>query len=220
MNMTHIGPARRAVVLVTALVAGAAASVVGGTVSLAATPQGHRIADRSSARSSAAPQRTTLRFAVRGCDRCRIRLYQARDGRRGVWQSHQHRVEDGTVSFDVPTRRTHGMSASVLPPWERHGIPTGYTTMVVFRYAGERAGAMVSRREGRTRRRASGCWAGTTAAEVTVPLRVRKVRVEGTTGRTTGSVAWTPRTQQWWRPMLRTSRGILGAQAIIPCKRP
>lgn len=211
--MTRIGPVRRGALLVTGLLAAAGGSLATTTASQAAdtgTP--------APTATTAAAQRTTVRFAVDGCHRCQVRLYQAREGRRGVWQSHQHRVRDGVVAFNIPTRRTHGMSVSVLPPWERHGIPTGYVTMVAFRYAGEEVGSTVTRRATRTKHRASGCWAGTDLTGVTMPLKVRKVRVQGTTGETTGSIAWTPRTQEWWRPMLRAGDGILGAQDIIPCR--
>lgn len=211
--MTRIGPVRRGALLVAGLLAAAGGSLATTTASQAADA-GTAV---SIATTAAAP-RTTVSFMVDGCARCQIRLYQARDGRRGVWQSHQHRVRDGVVAFNVPTRRTHGMSVSVLPPWERHGIPTGYATMVAFRYAGEEVGSTVTRRETRSKHRASGCWAGTDLAGVTMPLKVRKVRVRGTTGETTGSIAWTPRSQEWWRPMLRTGDGILGAQDIIPCQ--
>src|SRR6476620_5484640 len=61
---------------------------------------------------------------------------------------------------------------------------------------------------------------GSTADEVTIPLEVRDVMVKGVTHKTAGTLAWTKVTQDWWRPMLPTDKGILGSQDILPCEQP
>ncbi len=121
----------------------AAASLVGAGTPASATP--------------AAPT-TKLTLQVTGCNGCHLRLTQALNGREKVWQSKQHTVEDGTVSWTVPTKRTHGLSITVLAPWDGGA---GYVPAVVFRYAGEKVGDQVTNAVAKTKKRASSCWAGT-----------------------------------------------------------
>jgi hypothetical protein len=208
--MTHLNLARRGALLVTTILVG-----LGGT---AVTPGSEAAAGTSTHRAVPAGQRTSVAFLVDGCNRCHVRLYQAVEGRQHVWESRTHRVRDGRVSFDVPTRRTHGLSASLMAPWEGN---TGAVTQIVFRYDHEQVGSTVDDREARGKRRASGCWAGTKDKQVLLPLTVRKARIPGVDGTpTTAARAWIGTTEGWWRPMLRTFRGILGAQDVVFCTRP
>lgn len=55
------------------------------------------------AQARTAPPSTDLTLQVRGCDGCSLRLTQAIDGRRKVWQSRARTVEDGSVAWSVPT---------------------------------------------------------------------------------------------------------------------
>ncbi len=57
-------------------------------------------------------QKTTITLNVATCGHCPVRLTQARAGQQ-TWQSATKRVRNGSVSFVVPTRRTHGMTVSV-----------------------------------------------------------------------------------------------------------
>jgi hypothetical protein len=208
--MTDLNLARRGALLVTTMIVGLGGAPATAEPEAAATPSTHRTAP--------AGQRTSVAFLVDGCNRCHVRLYQAVEGRQRVWESHTHRVRDGRVSFGVPTRRTHGLSASLSAPWEGS---TGAVTQIVFRYAHEQAGSEVGDREARGKRRASGCWAGTKDRQVLLPLTVRKARIPGVDGTpTTAARAWIGTTARWWRPMLRTFRGILGAQDVVFCTRP
>ena len=154
-----------------------------------------------------------------GCARCKVQLFQAVQGRDHVWQSRYRREHDGTLTFSVPTKRTRGMSMEVVGPWEgKDGGTTGFVTMAAFRYAHVEVGTYVSNRDARAKRHASGCWAGTSESEVTLPLSVRKVRVQGTTQMTDATRAWISSTPAWLPPMNRTVKGILGTQEIIPCQ--
>ena len=80
---------------------------------------------------------------------------------------------------------------------------------------------MVSNREARTKKRASGCWAGTTDYRgVTLPVSVRKVSTSGGRRQMTDATrAWISTTaRRGWPPMSRAPKGILGAQEILPCE--
>lgn len=214
--MTRMNLARRGALLVTTTLVGLGGTTVAVGPQAAATTPAHRTAEAP--RTATAGQRTAVAFLVDGCNRCRVRLYHAVEGRQRVWESRTRRVRDGRVEFDVPTRHTHGLSASVRAPWEGN---IGAVTQVVFRYAHEQAGSTVDNAEARGKRRASGCWAGTTEKQVLLPLTVRKVRVTGVDGEpTTAARAWIGTTTEWWKPMLHTYKGILGTQDVIFCERP
>lgn len=210
-------PVRRAAILLTAL-----AAAGGGLLAAPAqaqAPAATTTAPMTSTRS--AKPMTTVTFDLHGCKACRITLNQAVQGRQHIWQTKSKKAHDGTVTFTVPTKRTHGLDASIEAPWESsNGIPTGFVSQIAFRYGQEKPGSTVSFHEARAKRRASACWAGTSASDVTIPVRVRKVKVEGTTGRTNATLAWAKPTQEFLRPMKRTVKGIYGTQEVPICKAP
>jgi hypothetical protein len=123
-------------------------------------------------------------------------------------------VEDGSVTFRPLTRRTHGMSATVVAPWEGH---TGYVTTVAFRYGGESVGDEVTLAQAVTEQKASACWEGTRRASLTLPLVVEEVEVQGVREPVAGSIAFVPTTQSWLRPMRQAWDGVLGSQDVNIC---
>jgi hypothetical protein len=123
-------------------------------------------------------------------------------------------VRDGSVTFDIPTRRTWGLSVAVKAPWEGH---TGYRTTVAWRYNGNLQGDSVTLEQAVTKTRAAACWEGVRRREVTVPLVVEQVEVDGVQGRVPGSIAFTPTTQSWLRPMREVWDGVLGSQDVNIC---
>ena len=172
------------------------------------------------ARADSVPT-TRLTIRTPSCDGCDIQLFQAIRGRDHVWQSKVKRSHDGKVTFTVPTRRTHGMTMSVRPRWERTDTSsTGYVTMTVFRYQGHAAGSRVGFTAARRQDHGAACWAGTDKAAKTLTLGVRKVRVQGIGGETDGSIAWLPSQARTWAPMHEVYRGVLGAQEVPLCRQP
>ncbi len=171
--------------------------------------------------AEAAPQMTTLTFAVHGCNGCTVQPLQYIAGHKRDWEGKSKKVKDGSVSWTFHTKHTHGMSVWIRGPWEgKDGNGTGYVANVVWRYGHQKVGSTVTRRDVRSKHKASGCWAGTDATEVTIPLEVRKVMVKGYTGKTAGTLAWSKVTRHWWRPVLHTDKGILGSQDVMPCEKP
>jgi len=215
--MTRISPVRRGALLLAAL-----ATSLGGTAATAAS--GPAVApphQEAAARQAAEPPMTKLTFAVHGCDGCTIQPLQYIAGEQTAWEGKRKTVKDGSVSWTFRTKHTHGMSVWITGPWEgQDGSTTGYVANVVWRYDHEKVGSTVARQDVKSKHKAAGCWAGTTADAVTIPLEVREVMVKGVTHRTAGTLAWTKVTQDWWRPMLPTDKGILGSQDILPCERP
>ena len=203
--MTH----RTTVLARTTALAGAA--LLAG--SLASVPAQAQSEDRSAA------ARTTLTFTVDDCEGCEVQLVNARSTLDAdvvhVWQSRTKEVRDGEVTFTIPTRRTWGMSATVVAPWEGF---TGYRTTVAWRYNGERVGDTVTLDEAVTKTKASACWEGVRSREVVVPLVVEKVRVRGQKKEVDGSIAFVPTTQSWLAPMRRVWDGVLGSQDVNICR--
>jgi hypothetical protein len=168
----------------------------------------------------AAEPRTRLTFTVDDCEGCRVRLVNARGsydvlGSIRVWQSRSRLVEDGSVTFHVATKRTWGMSATVVAPWEGQ---TGYLTTVAWRYNGEQVGDAVTLEEAVSKKKASACWEGTRRRDVTIPLAVEEVEVLGVKEEVPGSIAFVPTTQSWLSPMREVWEGVLGSQDVNLCR--
>ena len=169
---------------------------------------------------SAAP-RTALTFTVDDCEGCEIQLSsalgtyaEADAGQVDIWSSKVRTVEDGSVTFTIPTRRTWGMSVAVKAPWEGF---TGYRTTLAWRYNGELQGDEVTLAEAVTKKKAAACWEGVRSREVTVPIVVEKVRVQGQRKMVAGSIAFVPTTQSWLHPMREVTNGVLGSQDVNIC---
>ena len=171
-------------------------------------------------RRAAAP-RTALTFTVDDCEGCEIQLTsalgtyaEADAGQVDIWSSRTRTVRNGSVTFDILTKRTWGMSVAVEAPWEGH---TGYRTTLAWRYNGELQGDEVTLEEAVTKKKASACWEGVRSREVTVPIVVEKVRVMGVHKEVAGSIAFVPTTQSWLRPMREVWDGVLGSQDVNIC---
>ena len=188
------------------------AALLAGSLAAAAPSAHAQVEDRAAAR-------TTVTFAVDDCEGCEVQLVNARSTLDAdvvhVWESRTKEVEDGRVTFTIPTRRTWGMSATVVAPWEGH---TGYLTTVAWRYNGEHVGDVITVEEAVTKRKASACWEGVRSRRVTVPLVVEKVRVAGVHEEVDGSIAFVPTTQGWLRPMREVWDGVLGSQDVNICR--
>ena len=171
----------------------------------------------SADRPGSGAKRTTLTFTVADCEGCEVQLVNALQTRYTdvrVWSSRAKEVSDGTVSFNLPTKNTRGMSATVRAPWEGQ---TGYVTTVAWRYNGKAVGDAVTLEEAVTKRRASACWDGTRRRDVTVPLVVEQVEVDGVRDRVPGSIAFVPTTASWQEPMREVVGGVLGSQDVTIC---
>lgn len=193
--------------------------LVGLALSLGMVPavSGPASAEQPSAASSAQPtrhHRTTLTLTS-SCEGCTISLVNAQRAHvHKVWSSRSRSFVDGRATFTIPTRFTRGLSAAITAPWERR---LGYVTEVVFGYEGLQQGQTPGFRAVRRQRVAYGCWDGTSAASITVPLVIRPVRVQGIGGRTTGTVAYARQMQPVRNPSTRVVGGVLGQQDVLFC---
>ncbi|MGC4111568.1 MAG: hypothetical protein QM747_14345 [Nocardioides sp.] len=162
------------------------------------------------------PKTTKLTLTAANCDGCQIQVMNGALRPENTWEAGQQTMTDGQVTVRVPRNLTSGISATVIAPWEGN---TGYDTVVAWRYGGQKVGSSVDFATARGSHRGSACWGGTDAKALTVPLSIRKVRVQGNTGPTYGSIAFAKVTQPWLTPMMRAYKGILGSQEVIACGR-
>ncbi len=176
--------------------------------------------DRPVPRPHRATPRTVLTLRARGCEGCTVRLEQWRRADVPPWISAPRPVRHGRVGFRVPTARTHGMLVGVTGPWEAaDAVPTGFQSLAVFRYAGQRPGSRVGFASARHQHRGSACWAGTSARRATLRLGVREVTVRATSGEDTqGTLAWLPVQRASWRPMRRVAKGVYGTEQSVVCR--
>ncbi|CAM3698050.1 hypothetical protein [Nocardioides zeicaulis] len=198
----------------TAITPGAVAGTA--LLALVAPPATAATADRA-ADARAAVARTTLTFTVDDCDGCEIQLVNALRTQHTdvkVWSSKRKKVRGGEVRFTIATSKTWGMSVNVRAPWEGQ---TGYVTNVAWRYNGMLQGDPVTLEQAVTRKKASACWEGVRRRNVTVPLVVEQVEVDGVAGRVPGSIAFVPETQLWLKPMREVVDGVLGSQDVNIC---
>lgn len=203
-SMSTVSPRTRVLAL---------AAVVPSLAGLAAlTPH----ADASAPAAAAAAPRTTVTLEVTGCSSCTFELQQAIEGREKVWTSKAKKVSDGAVAWSVPTSRTRGMSVTVTAPWDG-GI--GAVPNLVFRYQGLQPGDAVTTADAASAKRAAGCFAGTDADTLTLPVTVDHARTRAVGGgRTHTPRAYTTTTQDFLKPMSKTYRGIIANQDAYWCR--
>lgn len=163
------------------------------------------------------PPTTKLTLTAANCAGCQLGFMNGARRPENTWSAEPRTMSpDGTLTFRVPRPLTRGISVTAYGPWEG---ATGYTTVVAFRYAGQKVGDRVPFTTARSATKGSPCWGGTSAASLTIPLTIRKVRTDGTTGPTNGTIAYAKVTRTWLKPMIDADRGILGSQEVITCRR-
>ena len=161
---------------------------------------------------------TAVTVSLSGCDQgCRVRLAQAREDRARVWSTKWLRATGGRRTFEVPMSRTRGMTVQIRAPWDGR---LGGNTEVVVRYADQTPGSTVDATKASRKARATSCFAGTSLATHRFGVQVKRTRVWGPDGPTTGTRAWTRVTQRYWQPMRTSPKGVLRTRGVTPCIAP
>ena len=152
---------------------------------------------------------TDLTLLVPRCDDCVITLFSD-DGINPTYSSLPAAVVDGSVTITLPSVRTAGLSVRVSAPWAQ---AEDYDAFVAWRYSGTEIGDTVTLRDARSKRRASGCWAGTVNEAVTLKIKVRHVsfRVQP------AAIAWAPVTESFVKPMTSIRHGVLISNEGLVC---
>lgn len=163
--------------------------------------------------ASAKPSMTRLVIGVDGCSSCTLNLARAFSGTKIYWRSRGRKVgSDHKVVFQVPTKRTRGLSFELAVPWQDY---TGAVLNVVTRDAGQSPGEPRNAREAKSATRAFGCWTGTERETARLHFRVARFAFNG--GRSTGAVAWATPGLASLKPKVPTWHGSIGNQEIFYC---
>lgn len=173
---------------------------------------------------AAAAETTTITFRVTGCEGCVLQAATTPAGSDDIYNGPKAKVRNGVATMTVPTEQTAGMYFSVDAPWK---VEINAQPLLVFQYQGVREGARMTKAQGRAAKRASACWAGTTANAATIRVTVRRVWQEAFDpggpndgGRTQVPMAWVVPTQAALPPFWKTFDGILATQNSVDCAVP
>jgi hypothetical protein len=159
---------------------------------------------------------TRLIYLVPNCEDCVLFLY-GYDSDGGGWGTLGIDVDDGRAEVVIDTALTAGLVTLVKVPWE-HGDPlTAGTPTVAMRYNGQAVGSSVTVQQARAKKRASGCWAGTSERRQRFRIVVRKVRAADGTATT---LAFARQTRAWTKPMRAAPKGRLRTWSAEPCILP
>lgn len=152
---------------------------------------------------------TDLTLQIARCEGCVVTLL-SNDGANPIYSSLPAAVSGGSVTITLPSARTSGMSVRVAPPWVSSSAAD---INVVWRYAGKAIGDSIGLREARSKRRGSGCWAGTVNEAVTLMVKVRRV----SRSEQPSAIAWAPVTESFVPPMSRIRGGVLVTDDVLAC---
>lgn len=152
---------------------------------------------------------TKVTVKLKGCKTCKVRLTQKR-GSSALWDSKWKKASAGTAVFTVPTSKTIGLTAMVDAPWEKKFKKTAE---VVMRYKGKAVGTKVSAKAAAKAKKASSCYAGTTAKSLTFTVSVKKAK----SGKQVGTRAWVQKTQSYRNPTRKAPQGVLSVKKPTTC---
>lgn len=163
---------------------------------------------------------TEVTLVVRGCEGCTVGMVRAlstdgnvKPSRPQFWEGGSAKVSNGRVAFSIPTDITSGVSFTISAPWEGN---TGRVSNIILG-DGAQGGQRLTATQAKDRRRATACWAGTSAAMVTIRVSVARVKVQGIGGPATAALVWANPSVSTTGPLDSTEKGTLGNQDAYYC---
>jgi hypothetical protein len=181
------------------------------------------VAPPVTAGDSASEQTTTITIRVAGCEGCTLSAWTPSpsavdDG----GPAAKAKVTNGVAVMRLPTAQTRGASFQIDPVQDPF---MDAVTLVVFRYQGAEVGDEVTKAQGRTYRKGSACWAGTSKPTAQFDVRVRSVwgpafdpLATDPPTRARQPVAWVVPTQPSSAPYWPLFKGALQAQNTPACR--
>jgi hypothetical protein len=173
------------------------------------------------AHAQATARTTSLTLIVHGCDGCIVQPVRATQATPEipVWRGKMKRVRNGSVHWNVATRRTVGMSFDINDP---NAVNVGAMPDIVVAYRGIAVGDRVPAGVAKHKKHATGCWAGTHKPSIT--LRVRVEQFPATSGFPPPVKGFSIRpyfvkTRAHFPPFTRTFHGQIGNQDAYFCVR-
>jgi len=166
----------------------------------------------------AAARTTSLTLVVHGCEGCVVQPVRAIAGAPvPVWRGKIKKVRNGSVHWKVATRRTVGMSFYISDPT---AVNVGAIPDIVVAYRGIAVGDRVPAGVAKHKKRATGCWAGTHKASITLRVRVEQFPATSAFPPPVEGFSIRPyfvRTRAHLPPYTRTFHGQIGNQDAYFC---
>jgi hypothetical protein len=168
--------------------------------------------------AQAADPTTTITFRVTGCEGCVLWGATTPDSG-ATYQAPKARVRGGVATVTVPSAQTRGMYFAVDAPWK---VLINAQPLLVFQYQGQAVGGRTTRPQAIAAKRASACWAGSTASAVELRVVVHRVRMpafdpDGSAKTTQVPMAYVVPTQEALTPFWPLEKGVLATQDSVEC---
>lgn len=159
---------------------------------------------------------TSITFTVIGCNGCQITPVWAITGQVPV-EFATTTVIRGTAFASVPTAQTEGLSFNITP---RRQVSIDAQPVIVTQYQGIAPGTKVTKAKAKKATQATACWAGTTRANVTLTVVVRRVALPSfpdQSKKTMVPLAWIQPTAQSTGGFGPTQKGVIAQQEAWYC---
>lgn len=187
------------------------------------TPSPAASSQPSSTGSSSTGPLTLVRLIVRNCDGCTVGVQRGLKNEPATtvvpakpdyWNGPTAKVRNGLAILSLPTAYTPGASFTLSAPWE--GDTDGVTNIAL---GGRGAvGRTFTANQAQDRKRATACWAGTTASSTTINVAVTRRTMPGTGNKpAVFAIAWASPSVAVTGSLSPTVHGMLGNQDMYFC---
>ncbi|MBZ5733412.1 hypothetical protein K8Z61_02785 [Nocardioides sp. TRM66260-LWL] len=167
--------------------------------------------------TAAAAPLTKVTLKVSNCEGCSFAPTSAVEGASvfQTWSAEPRTVQDGTVTFTVPTWRTRGLVFAVDAPWAgRYGAQP----LVTMHESGAKVGSAVTATQAATAKAGHVCFAGTASRSITLAVKVGRVTLKDERGRASVQPrAFAAVTQPYLGDSRRTDGGVVFTQETVFC---
>ena len=166
---------------------------------------------------------TLVRFVVRNCEGCTIGVQRGLANEPATtivpalpdyWNGPTAKVRNGLAILVIPTAYTPGASFTLSAPWE--GDTDGVTNIVLGGKGP--VGRTFTSAQAQERKRATACWAGTSASSTTINVSVTRRTMAGQGNKpAVFAIAWASPSVAVVGRLSPTTHGLLGNQDMYFC---
>jgi hypothetical protein len=177
----------------------------------------------ASSQSSSPGPLTLVRLIVRNCNGCTVGVQRGLKNeptttvvpaQPNYWNGPTAKVRNGLAILSLPTAYTPGASFILSAPWEGD---TGGVTNIALGGRGA-VGRTFTANQAQDRKRATACWAGTTASSSTINVSVTRRTMPGTGNKpAVFAIAWASPSVAVTGSLSPTVHGMLGNQDMYFC---
>lgn len=166
---------------------------------------------------------TIVRLVVRHCEGCTVGVQRGLLNEPATtvfpatpeyWNGPSAKVRNGMAILSIPTAYTAGSSFTLSAPWE--GKTEAMTNIALGGIGG--AGRTLTPNQAQARKRATACWAGTTASSTTINVSVARRTMPGQGNKPAAfAIAWASPSVAVIGRLSSTVHGMLANQDMYFC---